>query len=75
MYGTRIRELREEHGMSQAELAKALNVTQRTVSRFELEQHDLGTQIIIDLCRLFGVSADYLLGLEDETGEKAFVKP
>ena len=73
MYGTRIRELREERGMSQATLARELNVTQRTVSRFELEQHDLGTQDIIAICRLFGVSADYLLGLEDEAGGKKYL--
>ncbi len=73
MYGKRIKELREERGMSQAELAKALNVTQRTVSRFELEQHDLGTEGVIALCRLFEVSADYLLGLEDESGRKLYL--
>ena len=75
MYGTRIRELREERGMSQATLARELNVSQRTVSRFELEQHDLGTQDIIAICRLFEVTADYLLGLEDETGSKTYIAP
>lgn len=72
MYGKRIRELREERGISQTELANMLNVTQRTVSRFELEQHDLGTQDVIAICRLFEVSADYLLGLEDEAGSKKY---
>ena len=66
MYGKRIRELREERDMTQAELAKELHVSQITVSRFELEQHDLGTQMIIKICDIFDVSADYLLGREDE---------
>ena len=72
MYGERIRELREERGMTQTELAAALHVAQRTVSRFEREQHDLGTETIIALCRIFEVSADYLLGIEDETSKGGY---
>lgn len=71
MYGKRIRELREERGMTQKELAEKLHVSQRTLSRFELEQHDLSTQTIIELTRIFNVSSDYILGIEDETGAKS----
>lgn len=67
MYGTRVKELREEQGMTQTDLAKKLCTSQRTVSRYELEQHDLGTQTLIALTRIFEVSADYILGIEDET--------
>ena len=63
MYGKRIRELRLEKGMSQEQLAKILNTTQKTVSKYELEALDLGTQQIIALCKFFEISADYLLGL------------
>ncbi len=72
MYGKRIKELREEKGLSQAAVACALQCSQRTVSRYELEQIDLSTEAIISLCHLFKVSADYLLGLEDETGAKTY---
>ena len=58
----RIRELRDARGMKQTELAKLLNCTNTSVSRYELEQHDLPTEIICKLCDVFGVTADYLLG-------------
>lgn len=70
MYGQRIRELREERGMTQKQLADELHVNQRTLSRFELEQHDVSTAILIALTRIFHVSADYILGIEDETGAR-----
>ncbi len=58
----RIRDLRAEKRMKQAELAKVLNCTITSVSRYELEQHDLPTDVISKLCDYFGVTADYLLG-------------
>ncbi|MBO5027753.1 MAG: helix-turn-helix transcriptional regulator [Clostridia bacterium] len=65
MYGQRIKELRIERGFSQTQLAKELNTTQRTISKYELEQLDLNTPTLIALCKLFNVTADYLLGLTD----------
>lgn len=65
MYGQRIRELRTERNLSQAELAKVLGTTQRTVSKYETEVLDLNTSMIVCLCRFFEVSADYLLGIND----------
>ena len=72
MYGKRMKELREERGLSQEAVAALLHCSQRTVSRYELEQIDLSTETLISLCCIFKVSADYILGLEDETGAKAF---
>ena len=72
MYGQRIKELREEKGLTQEELGKLLQCTQRTVSRYELEQVELGVKTLISLCHLFKVSADYLLGLEDAAGAKTY---
>lgn len=66
MYGTRIKELRTERGMTQTALAKELNTTQKSVSKYETESLDLNTHTIVALCRFFEVSADYLLGLTDE---------
>ena len=67
-----MKELREERGLSQEAVARALHCSQRTVSRYELEQIDLSTEVLIALCHIFKVSADYLLGLEDETGAKTY---
>ena len=66
MYGKRIRELRTEKVLTQAELAKILNTTQKSISKYETQTLDLNTATIISLCKFFNVSADYLLGLSDE---------
>lgn len=65
MYGERIRELREERNLTQAQLAEALGVSQKNVSKYELELLDLNTEIIVKLCRFFAVTSDYLSGLSD----------
>ena len=65
MYGQRIRELRLEQGLTQNELAQAINTTQKSISKYETEYLDLNTDMIIALCKYFNVSADYLLGLTD----------
>lgn len=65
MYGLRLRELRSEKGITQSALAKILNTTQKSISKYELEALDLSTDMIIKICKFFNVSADYLLGLED----------
>lgn len=64
MYGKIIKELRDEKRMTQAQLAKMLNVTQKAISKYEREERDLNTDSIIKLCSIFNVSADYLLGIE-----------
>ncbi len=63
MYGKIIKELRQEKGWTQTQLAKELDTTQKAISRYELEQIDLSTEIIIKICKLFEISSDYLLGL------------
>ena len=72
MFGKVIKELRTERKMSQEELARKLNVTQSTVGKYEREERDLSTELTIKICKLFKVSADYLLGLENEDGTKNY---
>lgn len=66
MYGQRLKELRMEKGLTQTELAKVLNTTQKSISKYENEYLDVSTETIIKICKYFDVSADYLLGLESE---------
>lgn len=70
MYGQRLKELRLENNLSQQKLALALQTTQKSISKYETEFLDLSTEMIIKICTYFNISADYLLGLEDETGAK-----
>ncbi len=65
MYGQRIKELRIENGLTQKQLAEALESTQKNISKYELELLDLSTDLLIRICKFFSVSADYLLGLDE----------
>lgn len=65
MYGQRIKEIRQEKGLTQSQLAEMLSTTQSTVGKYEREEIQLTVDTIIKICKVFEVSADYLLGLED----------
>jgi transcriptional regulator with XRE-family HTH domain len=62
----RIRDLREDNDLNQTEVAKKLNVSQSTYSRYENGQLDIPSGILIALSKLYNVSVDYLLGLKNE---------
>ena len=66
MIGARIRALREQAGYSQAELARRLSVTRSSVNAWESGLSAPTAASIIDLARMFRVSADYLLGIESK---------
>lgn len=64
MIDARIRGLREQRGMTQAELARRLGVTRSGVNAWEMGISVPSTQYIIELALLFDVSSDYLLGID-----------
>lgn len=66
MIGARIRALREQAGFSQAELARRLSVTRSSVNAWESGLSAPTAASLVDLARLFRVSTDYLLGLEND---------
>lgn len=49
--------------MTQQEVADAMNVARTALSKYERGDLDLNTEAIVQLCRIFNVTADYLLGL------------
>lgn len=65
MLGVRIQELRNAHGWSQVELAKRLGVAKQTVSNWENENIQPSIEMLLRLSKIFGVTTDYLLGLEN----------
>lgn len=65
--GERVRGLREDKDMNQTQLSVVLNTTQKKISRIETGENEPNLQDIRTLCTYFNVSADYLLGLTDET--------
>lgn len=62
--GERIRILRERRELSQEALGKLVHMTQRKVSYLETGKCEPSVDDIKELCLLFDVSADYLLGLK-----------
>ena len=63
---SRIKELREALGKKQEEIAMLCGVTQSTVSLWELGKTAPRKKALEKLCKRFGVSAGYLLGLADD---------
>lgn len=61
----RLRDLREDCDKSQEELAKILNISQATYSRYEGGKIDIPTDTLIQLAKFYQTSVDYLLGLTD----------
>ena len=65
IFGKRLRELRLEQGLSKAQLAKNINVSDVAVSRWENGKRTPNIEQLRKLALFFNVSSDYLLGLID----------
>ena len=61
----RIRDLREDRDLSQAEVAKVLKTSQQQYSKNETGKADISGEKLILLAKFYRVSADYILGLVD----------
>ncbi len=65
-YRERMRSLREDHDLSQAELGKVLNKSQQGYSLIENGRAELKMDDLALLCQFYNVSADYIIGLTDK---------
>ena len=64
-YIKRIRDLREDHDKTQQEIADVLGTSQTMYARYERGANELPIRHLLVLCKYYGVSADYILGLKD----------
>lgn len=64
-FSTKLKELRLETGLSQAQLAKKIDQAQSTYCYWETGKQEPTLSAIKKLCLFFDVTADYLIGLED----------
>ena len=62
-YYPRLKDMREDHDLSQSDVAEYLNMKQPQYSRYERGLRDIPTDILINLAKLYKTSTDYLLGL------------
>lgn len=62
-YAQRLRNLRTDHDLSQAQLAAILGTTKNQVGKYERGEQEMPIKHLLTLCNYYGVSADYVLGL------------
>lgn len=60
----KIKSMREQLGITQAELARKLGLTRSSINGWEMGLSVPSTQYIVELAKLFHISTDYLLGME-----------
>ena len=73
MFSSKLRELRAKKGLSQAELAKRLGVTQQAVGRWERDKNLPDNDVLKKISVMFNVSIDYLL--DNQTHQKDPLPP
>ena len=66
MYLRRLRDLREDHDLSQQQIAEILGIQQTVYSRYERGFQTIPLQHLVTLAKYYDVSADYLLDLTDK---------
>ena len=65
-FGERLRDLCHEKHMTQKQLADKLDLVKGTISAYEQGKKYPSIEVLIKLCNILQVSADYLLGLSDD---------
>lgn len=65
-YRERMRNLREDHDLTQKELGAIINKTQQGYSHIEEGRAELKIDDLITLCKFYKVSADYFIGISDK---------
>ena len=62
--GENIKNLRNERGFTQKEIAQKLNIAERVYQRYENNEAKPNINIIIKLAKLYNISADVILGIK-----------
>ena len=65
-YRTRIKNLREDNDLTQKDVARVINKSQQGYSHIEEGRAELKIDDLIKLCKFYGVSADYMIGMTDD---------
>ena len=63
-FGQKLKHLRKNAGLTQADLARMLNVTKSVVSYYELQERSPSPDVLVKLAGIFRVTSDYLLGID-----------
>ena len=63
----RLRDMREDHDLTQKELAAHLGIDQRVYSNYEIGKREIPVHLLLLLAELYHTSVDYLLGLTNRS--------
>ena len=63
-FGSKLRELRQQSGLTQLQLAKQIGVTKSVISYYELNERAPSPDVLKKFASVFHVTSDYLLGIE-----------
>lgn len=69
-YYENLRTIREDRGYTQKQIAEVLETTRQYYSDYENGKRDIPIRVYIKLAKFYGVSIDYLAGLEDKKETK-----
>ena len=62
-YTQRLEDLRKDRDLTQEQVAKLLDLKREQYRRYETGVNEVKAGFIIKVCKLYNISADYLLGL------------
>lgn len=65
-YYERLRDLREDHDLTQQKIAEILQTSQTMYSRYERGVNEMPLHHLVTLCKFYNVSSDFILGLNKE---------
>ena len=69
-YMEKLRGLREDNDLTQAQIAEVLGTSQTMYARYERGANELPIRHLVALCKFYNVSADYLLGTSPDPKRK-----
>ena len=65
IFGTRLKELRTERRLTQAQISAELGIHSVTYRHYEKNQREPSLELLVTIAKYYDVSTDYLLGLSD----------
>lgn len=69
-FGNILKQLRQQAGMTQKDLAVKIGVTKSVISYYELQERSPSPEVLIKLANLFHVTTDYLLGIDTKVTQQ-----
>lgn len=70
LFGDKLKAIRKAKKMTQADFARELKVSSSVIAAYEQGKNFPSVSVLIEICKILGVSSDYLLGISDEISIK-----